>query len=359
MRRRPLCLSLCLFFAGSLLSAEDSADLQQILKRITDQQDRLEILRAQLTTLSAALGPVTLRSRRGEPRFRQLYTIRRDGNDLQELIAAPGMICSSAPQWSHDGTMVAFDAVAATDDFIPSQIWIYAAAGPFKGRLRYLCAGNTPSWSLDDSRIAFTINPGNPDGIATGAWIINTDGTERVRLGDGWFSRWSPNGRHVCVHSSLQSPAGLRLFNLETGDERVFLGKEAEQDEILDVQFGGATWTPDGSKLVTVVVRGNEQQLITIDSSGLRESIQIVYREPVGNRVLLGPPDMSPDGKEIAFAVQEPNRGGPRWSNSWLYVVAADGKTPPRLLEGKKIGTLNRTMHWSKDGQRLVFSSDR
>ncbi len=366
-----LILGLALWEMPKYGSADDSpresAETRLILKRLAEQEQRIADFQAQLSTLTMSMagvpGPPAIapRSRRGEPRFRQLFTINRDGTDLRELFAAPGMITTTMPNWSHDGKMIACESVARTDVFVESRLWIYAAAGPFKGMMRYLCAGNTPCFSPDDSRIAFMINGGNPDGVEGGAWVINADGTDRVRLGDGWFTRWSPNGRHICVYAHFTQPPSLKLYNLETGNERFLLGKEEGQEEEISVIFGGATWSPDGEKLVALVERNNEQQLITIDMTGFRDSIRVIYREPLGDRKFWGPPTMSPDGAEIAFCIREGKQNGnaPQSLNCWLYLVAADGNSEARLLEGRKIGTINLGPDWSRDGKRVVFSSER
>ena len=68
---------------------------------------------------------------------------------------------------------------------------------------------------------------------------------------------------------------------------------------------------------------------------------------------------LSPDGKQIAFVVTEPNDPKsprePRVSNIW--VVPMDGREPPRpLIAGLKNAIAPR---WSPDGQILAFVSDR
>ncbi len=74
--------------------------------------------------------------RRGETGFRALYTVDQDGLRAKYLVAAPGMISSATPEWSHDGKMVAFDAVADIDDVTKSELFVYAVEGPFKGPVR-------------------------------------------------------------------------------------------------------------------------------------------------------------------------------------------------------------------------------
>ena len=52
----------------------------------------------------------------------------------------------------------------------------------------------------------------------------------------------------------------------------------------------------------------------------------------------------------------------PTWSpddSQIAYMVAADGNSEPKLLEGTKIGTINRSMEWSPDGSKIIFSSER
>lgn len=375
MRNLALLSLWCLVpLAANCISADElakpqsppAADLKLLLKRMNEQDGKFADLQQKLSALTSLLtnadGVTGLNapSRRADPNFRQIYSLNRDGTDLKEFFAAPGMITTSTPQWSHDGKSIAVDSAPQTDAVVQSRLWVYGVAGPFKGMVRYLCAGNTPSWSPDDTRLTFMINAGNPEGVEGGAWIMNADGSERRRLGEGWFTRWSPAGKEICVHAYFTQPPSLKIYNLETGDDRIVLGVGDEED--IEVIFGGANWSPDGKRLVALVRRENEQQLITIDASGDRDSIQVIYREQRTDLTLMGPPSMSPDGKEIAFGVQEmehPDTNTRQWMNSYLYVIAADGKSQPKLLEGEKIGKINRGVGWSPDGKRIIFSSER
>src|SRR5262245_42528124 len=68
--------------------------------------------------------------RRGEEGFRALYTMNRDGTNVEYLTTAPGMISSSCPEWSHDGRMIAFDGCAKIDAVIESKVFVAAIEGP-------------------------------------------------------------------------------------------------------------------------------------------------------------------------------------------------------------------------------------
>lgn len=66
-------------------------------------------------------------------------------------------------------------------------------------------------------------------------------------------------------------------------------------------------------------------------------------------------PQLSPDGKTVAFSVQSidlPNNTKP----SAIYVVPIDGGTPLRLTND---GITNTRPRWMPDGKRLLFISDR
>src|SRR5581483_4173263 len=66
-------------------------------------------------------------------------------------------------------------------------------------------------------------------------------------------------------------------------------------------------------------------------------------------------PQLSPDGKQVAFTVQTvdmPNNTKP----TQIYIVPVDGGTPQRLTND---GTLNTRPRWSPDSKRIFFISDR
>jgi Tol biopolymer transport system component len=298
-----------------------------------------------------AQGPI----RRDEAAFRALYTVNRDGTNARYLVAAPGMISSGTPAWSHDGKMVAFDALAAVDDVERSQLFVYAVEGPFKGPVRSLGHGNTPSWSPDDRRIAFMLNDDNPLRVRGGVWLMDADGSNRRWLAAGWYPRWSPDGKRLCCHAWLPNgTASLFVIDAATGASQPLF--QAGGWELRD---HGGNWSPDGKRIVFVGALVGKDHLATIDANGAEDSIRVLYSNEDERRTLVGPPAWSPDGRQIIFAMQQAEPGPRQWWNSHLYSMAADVRSGPVLLEGTKIGNINRGMSWSPDGKQLIFSSER
>ncbi len=362
MMNRLTVIALCGLVLPEICQAADEPNLKQLVERLNRQDERIHDLQHSVTNLTRLLfnptDPQVSEAvvRRGEQGFRSLYTIHRDGTNLQYLLGAPGMIVTGTPQWSHDGKTIVCDSMPQLDQPVLSRIWVYGVSGPFKGMIRHLSVGNTPSWSPDDTQIAFMVNPGNPDGIKAGAWIMDADGRNARWIGEGWYTRWSPLGNEICVYAHFTNPPSLVIYDLKADKSRTILGGDTP------VIFGGANWTRDGQRLVTLVRKNGEQQLVTIAASGDLETLRVVYRETDENRVLVGPPAISPDGKEIVFIRQElehEDAGSRQWMNTYLYLVSADGQGQPRLLEGVKLGKINRSVDWSPDGQRILFSSER
>jgi Tol biopolymer transport system component len=292
--------------------------------------------------------------RRGEEGFRALYTMNRDGSEVEFLAAAPGMISSSSPEWSHDGTMVAFDAVPQVGELQLAHVFVYAVQGPFKGMFKDLGCGNVPSWSPDDSKIAYMVNGGNPAGAEPGIWIMDSDGSNRQWICRGWYPRFSPDGRELCVYAYFED--SLHMVDLETKEIRKILG------ETMEVSFGGATWSPDGKQLVFLGTRDGKEYLATVSADGSPDSIKILFTQEGPDRQLIGPPSWSPDGTQIALAMQDTSAPDPqnrRWHHTYLYCISAQVPGFPILLEPGRKGLVNRSMMWSPDSRKIVFSSQR
>ncbi len=97
-----------------------------------------------------------------------------------------------------------------------------------------------------------------------------------------------------------------------------------------------------GLALTPVLTQAAERRVVT------HEDLWLLPR--------VGAPAVSPDGRLAVFSVTEPAYASDQQSSD-LWLVATDGKTPPRRLTQTRAAEAG--MHWSADGQRIAFSSKR
>jgi TolB protein len=96
------------------------------------------------------------------------------------------------PDWSPDGTRLAFTAPSSPD--------VFTRAPDGSGRARLLSDASDPAWSPNGSRLAFV------GGTTPGIFVANVDGTGRTRLTspeDAAFDEgptWAPDGQWLAFH---------------------------------------------------------------------------------------------------------------------------------------------------------------
>ena len=146
------------------------------------------------------------------------------------------------------------------------------------------------------------------------------------------------------------APVGEIVYDREVnGDADLFVVPAGGGPERRLTQGPGhdslARWTPDGRSVVFTSSRTGTPQLWQVDADGGR------LRRLRANGATEYQADVSPDGKTLAFLS---NLGGPE---RLLLEDRASGATRELVRHGG--GTIFGNPHWSPDGRRIVFSSNR
>jgi serine/threonine protein kinase/Tol biopolymer transport system component len=257
------------------------------------------------------------------------------------------------PAWSPDGKEV----VVATEGITSpawrsskSQLWRIRVAD---GSRRLVTPGDAvqPSWSPHGRRIAYW---GIPDGGAQrDLWTLPAAGGRLegppVRVTDdpylNWSPVWSPDGRYLYYASDRGGSMNLWRIPIDEDSGKVRGAPEP-------------VTTPSASSGLPSLARSGHRILYAVDDSNAN-----LYRagfDPAGARVA-GPlqpvtqgsrfiryAEPSPDGRWIAYDTSSPQED--------LFVLRADGTGLRRLTNDT---AKDRVPHWSPDGSRILFFSNR
>jgi dipeptidyl aminopeptidase/acylaminoacyl peptidase len=313
----------------------------------------------------------------------------------------------SGARISPDGKTVVYSAqrVDQKTEKKYSNLWVIATDGLSPARQFTYGDQNdsTPRWSPDGQTIAFLSNRGNAEKPAQ-VYCITLAGGEARPLtniaGEIQSFEWSPDGsRMVCAvrktdaevlereKDEQKKKLGVvcrhynRLFykldgygylpiertHLWTVDVRSGEARQLTDHVVYDETF--PTWSPDGAWLAFLSNRSPDPDaapdrvdlfVMPADGGEMRK-----IETPIGDKSF---PTFSPDGQWIAYFGQEGE--GLSYKNTHVWVVPADGSTPPRSLTaaydlqaaGWTINDVGGVEHnaptWSVDGQTIYFQAD-
>ncbi len=318
----------------------------------------------------------------GQPRFspdgtRVVFTSDRSGGEAIHIIAldksdtvqvTEGKSSSyQSPEWTPDG-----DYVIATKQ-TPGQgkLWLYHVDGgtgiqlidePENRRTTGAAFG-------DDARTIWYA-------YRTGSWEYNSgmrqyqlavhdretgeSATRSFRYGGAFRPTLSPDGRWLVYGSRHIGDTGLRVRDLDTGDERwlVFpVQRDDQESRATRDAYPGMSFTPDSREVVAYY--GGGLWRIPIDGS---DPAPIPFRVDIG--MAIGP-EVDFDypiedtetfvGKQVRDAVPSPD--GSRVAFSLLarvYVMDWPGGTPERLTESD---ANEHQPAWSPDGEDIAYTT--
>jgi serine/threonine protein kinase len=266
-----------------------------------------------------------------------IFSVPAIGGPERKLASTPLLFPPALTlSWSPDGRQLAYAARYRSElQYFPVAINILSVE---TGDVRQIPSPQcryafSPIFSPDGKWLAF--NCGFTDGIS-GIFVMPRSGGKARQVitlpGNPLPLAWSYDGRRIIF--SKEYTADLWEVSSEGGKASALLfARDASQPAV----------ARQGNRLVYAYGHDN-MNLWEVDLSGKGKlTPQLVISS---TRTQRGP-DISPDGKKIAF---ESDRSG--WSEIW--VSDFDGSNPVQLTD---FHTLTGTPRWSPDGGRIVFDS--
>ena len=351
-----------------------------------------------------------------------LFTAPIEGGSARQLTS--GLAFDAQPRFSPDGERIVFtsdmdggqnvyhmaldgsDTVQVTEglanrtespDWAPDGDYIVASVGGFRGgglpnlHLYHADGGSGVELTEEDGEKA--LGPAfGPDGRwiwfaqGSGDWDYNAQlpqyqlavydretgetYTRTSRWGSGYRPTLSPDGRWLVYGTRHDAHTGLRIRDLDSGEER-WLAYPVQQDDqesraTLDV-LPGMSFTPDSRALIAswdghlwrVPVAedgtpGEAQQILVDIDYELALGPVVDFDYPISDSPTFTIAQIrdavpSPDGSRVAFTAL--NR---------LWVADADGSDARRLTGDAPVDDSGVTEHfpaWSPDGDRIAYTT--
>lgn len=284
---------------------------------------------------------VDLLLRRADRDWPVLHVLDADGGNARPLVPHPEFTEQGSPEWSLDGSKIAFDACRTILGETWSMSHLFTCQADGQG-LKDLGPGAMPSWSPDGKRITFSCY--DPRGV----WTMNADGTGRELLdAQGWGAQWCPKGNQIAY--TVYSPAGANICVRDLAKEtsRELLEKTYRQI------YWGMAWSPDGRWIAFKGVTPEGSEVAVVNAEGEKKGFRVLVSEGKRDvKYIIDNVSWSPDSRQVltAFTTQsDPARQ--------LHVVDIDGKSPPKPLPKQQKARSYSAAAWSFDGKQILTSS--
>lgn len=304
-----------------------------------------------------------------------------------------------SPVWSPDGSKIAYASERALDgsnnrDRQNHNIWVGNTDGSNQKALTPLTDGGAesfaPEWSPDGTQIAYVSarkldgsDNFNPPSLTTNIWLMNADGTNQRHLtaltaneaGAASPVQWSPDS------TRLVFPADSALDGSDnsngTSHTRNLWIVRADGSGLVPLTKltafvaanGAPFWSPDGTKIGYLSLA--KLDLSDAANTNLAQNIWVINpdgsnRTPLTQltavNVGIFSAIWSPDGSKIAFVSARPLNGDntdvPNGTAQNVWVVNADGSNPTHVTAFTAMSIAISDLAWTAGGTKLLFSSN-
>ncbi|MEW6060655.1 MAG: protein kinase [Bacteroidota bacterium] len=318
-----------------------------------------------------------------------IYYMHVNGGEPRKVTSDGTTFIQQTASISPDGSQIVYDKPSANNS--THDIFIISSLGGTSRKLTE--RGILPLWRSDGERVGFlrTLDPtSRSESPFMEFWSVNKDGSDiRREFADSLFVTkggnyrfsfcWSPNGKSIAwIRSQSANSQLIVIRDLSSGKElQITPGNEnidamvwTKDDRIIfSSNRGGNTnlWAihASGGEAVQVTKGGGPDIGISIAASGnelvylQQQRVGFLWMANIDGTSLrqisfderdLSDPALSPDKKQIAFIMDDPD---PLTPKSDVYVVDRDGNNRRRLTTGNPP---TRLPAWSPDGKKLVYT---
>jgi TolB protein len=258
-----------------------------------------------------------------------LSTLAADGSAVRRL--TPPGLSLQFPAWSADGRFLA----APGNDGREAGVFVVADAAEATPVTLYRSRTQPPFylfWSPDDRWLSFLVN----EGADLGLWLAPADASvpaRRLRSGRPFYWDWLPAGDRLLIHTGGRAPGGL----LTVIDRE---GQPAGEPIAPPGTFQAPDVTPDG-RFIAFAVRSDDGDGLVVQEWATQSPRHTI---PYRGAVALS---WSPTAAQLAFI--SPPTASPHPYGPLRLLDTADGRT--RLLSGRTV----LAFFWSPDGRHIAY----